>query len=157
MKTDSIIRLHTSDDVEDFVRGLWKTDIFRESHEQGGFVANIVRPFATLPCFFFEASDDTEKAHFSTWWRGMQLREYDNDYVHDLYWLHEMFHGGDMIYAKGLSHDAFKRKMQDNELGASVCSEIEAYFRLPDLREHSFGQEIFADRFLKNPEIQKRW
>lgn len=158
MKLDSVIKLHTDDEINGYVFGNWKTDLFRDSHASGGFVASVVRPFATMPCFFFRASDERlEKAHFSTWWRGMQIRDYDNDHVHDLYWLHEMFHAGDMSFRRGLSHEAFERKMQDNELSASVCSEIEAYFRLPGLREHTFSEGIFADRFLQDPDLQSRW
>lgn len=158
MKVDTIQKLVEPDDINGYVASLWKTDIFRRSHAELGFVHDVIKPFTEMPCFFFRASDEAlEKAHFATWWRGIQIRDYDNPYVHDLYLLHEIFHAGDMIFGEGLSHDAFKRKMQDNELGASVCSEIEAYFRLPDLRDKSFPYTIFADRFLNDPEMQRRW
>lgn len=158
MIKDSIVPLATPEEIHSFARNLWATDIFRQSHDEGGFVHEIVDRMASLPVFFFRASDEKlEKAHFATWWRGIQLRDYDNPAIHDLYYLHEFFHAGDMIYADNLSFDAFRRKMQDNELDASTCSEIEAYFRLPDLRDNSFRHPIFADRFLNNHDIQKRW
>jgi hypothetical protein len=158
MKLETIIPLVTPNEIHAFVRNHWQTDIFRQSHDEGGFVHDVIDKFAQMPCFFFQASDEyLEKAHFSTWWRGMQIREYGNPYIHDLYELHEIFHASEMLFHPQLSFEAFKRKMQDNELDASVCSEIEAYFRLPALRQNSFGQEIFADRFLNDPKTQAHW
>jgi hypothetical protein len=158
MKLDTIKKLVECDETHEYIASLWQTDIFRRSHAEHGFVHGVVNKFSTMPSFFFKASDENlEKAHFATWWRGIQIRDYDNPYIHDLYLLHELYHAGDMIFARGLSHDMFKRKMQDNELGASVCSEIEAYFRLPDLRDKTFSQEIYADRFLNDPIIQERF
>ena len=51
-------------------------------------------------------------------------RTYDNPTIEDLYRLHEMFHAAFMPYFPGIGFDAFHRKMEDNELKASVCSEI---------------------------------
>lgn len=158
MKVDSIVRLVERSEIEQFVLGLWQTEMFRNSQLEKGFVHDVVSAFAAMPVFFYEASNEhDEKSHFSTWWRGMQRRQYDNPYIHDLYSLHEMFHAGDMLFAGGLSHDAFKRKMQDNELGASVCSEIAAYYAFPNLRPLSFPYEIYADRFLADPLMRTRW
>jgi hypothetical protein len=158
LKLNTIERLYTPDDIKEYVLNLWKTEEFKRSQKEGGFIAEVVERFSTMPAFFFRASDEfLEKAHFSTWWRGMQRREYENPYIHDLYELHEIFHAGDMIYSNDLSFESFKRKMQDNELGASVCSEIEIYLRLEGLRKKSFHHPIFADRFLNNSEMQERW
>ena len=120
--------------------------------------------FADLPRFFFDANEEAEvdgypieTGHFSSWWGGMQRRTYNNDAISDLYFIHEMQHTGSMVYIADLQFEAFKEKMFRNELEASVCSEIRAYFEMPTLREKSFSQEIFADRFLNNPYYQVRW
>jgi hypothetical protein len=159
MKIDTIIPLVTPDEIQRYVGNQWQTDIFKQSHDQkDGYIRKIVDQFSTLPCFFYKASDERlEKAHFSTWWRGMQIREYENAFIHDLYELHEIFHASTMLFHPSFAFEAFKRKMGDNELDASSTSEIEVYFRLPGLREKSFPYEIYADRFLNDPKIQKRW
>ncbi len=158
MKKNSIQVLVEPADIHAYVRKLWKTDLFRQSHDAGGFIAKVVDEYAALPRFFFESSDkELETSHFSTWWSGIQLRQYDNDTIHDLYYLHEMKHAGDMKFAAGLEFENFKNKMQNNELEASVCSEIRAYFEMPGLRKMSFPYEIYADRFLADPKTQQRW
>jgi len=146
-------------DVHDYVGGLWKTDIFRQSHQSGAFVHGIVDQFAKLPRLFCETTNDNlERAHFSTWWGAMMLRhDYDNPVIADLYLLHEMQHAGTMPYRAGLSHKAFCEKMEFNELGASVLSEIQVYFEMPGLRESSFAHPIYADRYLADPAMQALW
>jgi hypothetical protein len=146
------------DEIHGYMRKLWRTDEFRRSHDEGGFVHQIVDEFAGLPRFFFDISDPVnEPSHFSAWWSGIQKREYDNKAVHDLYYAHELTHAGTLIYMPGLEYNNFTRKMHDNELVASTRSEIQAYFEMPTLRAQSFPQEIFADRFLKDKKIQERW
>ncbi len=113
-----------------------------------------------MPAFFFELSHPPiETAHFSSWWGGIQLREavYDNAAIHDLYYLHEMYHRGAMPYATGLQFQSFAAKMQRNELEASVCTEIAVYFALPGLRAKAFSHPIYADRFLADPAYRRAW
>ena len=146
----NLIKLETRDDVHDFVSSLWRSEPFKRSYANGGFVHRQVEAFAWLPRFFAEESDEKlERAHFSTWWNVIMLRPfYDNDAVSDLYYLHEMTHASSMPYMKGIGRAAFDEKMQRNELEASVLSEIAVYFEMPELREASFNHPIYADRFL---------
>lgn len=159
MIRDSIQKCVERDEIHAYVGSLWKTPEFQRDHKEHGFVHSIVDKFADMPSLFFRPSDITlEKAHFATWWRAIQIRDYyDNPYIHDLYLLHELFHAGDLLFASGLTHSAFKKRMQDNELKASVCTEIEIYFRMPGLRDKTFRHPIYADRFLQNFTIQDRW
>jgi hypothetical protein len=146
------------EDIHRYMRNLFRTDAFKKSYDEGGFVYDVVDKFADMPRFFFEMSDKhDEMAHFSAWWGGIQTREYKNDAIHDLYYLHEIFHAGTMTYIRDMEPANFQQKMIDNELGASTCSEIQAYFEMPELRAQSFEHEIFADRFLKDPYYQARW
>lgn len=146
------------DDIHKGVRALWRTPQFRDSHDNKGYIFNVVDRYAAMPRFFFEMSDPyNEKAHFSAWWGGIPHRSYDNGAVHDLYWLHEMVHAGEMPYVAGLEFPNFKQKMIDNELTASVRSEIQAYFEMPGLRDCSFPHDVFADRFLRDPKWHERW
>ena len=102
-------------------------------------------------CSATRPDDRLERAHFCSWWGVTMNRTYDNPAIEDLYRLHEMFHAAFMPYFPGIGFDAFHRKMEDNELKASVCSEIRVYFELPHLREIAFPHPIYADRFLSDP------
>lgn len=146
-------------DIHDFMRAVWKTDLFRDSHKSGGFIHRIVDQFAWKPRIFAEMSNDRlERAHFSTWWNVLMLRDdYENPYIHDLYWLHEIYHASRMPYIRNIGEAAFDEKMQRNELEASVLSEIQVYFEMPELRELSFPYPIYADRFLQNRDMQRLW
>lgn len=166
MKPNSIVFLAERHEVHDFVMRMWKTEFFRGLHYRGiatggpgpNFVSKIVERFADLPRFFFTMSDTIrEKAHFSTWWGGIPARTYDNPYIHDLYLIHEMSHGGEMVYMEGMNFENFLRKMTDNELHASVVSEIQIYLELPQLRKLSFKHPIYADSFLKDKAFMARY
>lgn len=155
----NLITLVSSDEIENFMLSLWKSDIFRNSHQNGGFIYQQVKNFSWLPRMFAEMTNDRlERAHFSTWWNVIMLRDdYTNPIVHDLYYLHEMTHASSMPYVIDMGKNAFDEKMQRNELEASVQSEIMVYFELPGLRERSFSHEIYADRFLNDGYYQDLW
>lgn len=155
----SIQSLVKASEINEFVLSLWRTDLFRDSHNKGGTVSSVVKEFTYLPRMFAEMScDRLERAHFSTWWGVIMLRDdYQNPYIHDLYLIHEMFHAARMPYIPGIGKGAFSEKMQRNELEASVFSEIQIYFEMPELREASFQHPIYADRFLNNPDMKRLW
>ena len=149
------------DEIHAFCRKLWRTDDFRQSHDDGGLVFDVIDKLASLPRFFYERSDDRlETGHFTSWWGGVQLRpnDYPKDGVHDLYYLHEMYHAATMpTIPNDLTRSAWGRKLNDNESDASVCSEIAAYFAMPGLRAKTFDFEIYADRFLKDDYYHSLW
>lgn len=150
--------LSEKDDIHGYMEHIWRTPEFQRSHAERGFVFQVVEEFASLPRFFFDISDEkVEPSHFSSWWGGIQKRVYDNPAIQDLYYIHELSHAGTMIHLPGLEYKNFSNKMFENELLASVRSEIQVYFELPTLREKSFPHEIFADRFLQDPKTQDRW
>ena len=150
--------LTSPEEIHRHVHGLWRSAPIRASHAEGGFIHDIVEQFASLPRLFCDSTDDRlERAHFCSWWGVTMNRTYDNPAIEDLYRLHEMFHAAFMPYFPGIGFDAFHRKMEDNELKASVCSEIRVYFELPHLREIAFPHPIYADRFLSDPSMQTLW
>jgi hypothetical protein len=153
------VALVAKSDIHDYVRALWKTEALRQSHVPGGYVYELVEQFAALPRLFCEATNDyLERAHFCTWWGAMMHRDdYANPTIKDLYHLHEIAHAATMPYIPGIGFEAFHRKMEDNELKASVTSEIRVYFELPGLRVSSFAYPIYADRFLDDPEMRLLW
>lgn len=154
----NLISLVTGHEIVNFMGSLWRSEAFRASHEGGGYVYWQVARFAWLPRLFAEVSNEhLERAHFSTWWNVIMLREYDNPILHDLYYLHEMTHAATMPYIPGIGREAFNEKMQRNELEASVLSEIAVYFEMPELRATSFHHPIYADRFINDSHMITLW
>ncbi len=79
----------------------------------------------------------------------IQHREYDNPYIHDLHWLHELYHFSTMKYDGNQSFSDWHMKMCLNEADAALTSEAYIYDLIPGLREKTFGFEIWYDRFSK--------
>lgn len=149
MKPDSVRLLAEPAEIHDFVLGLWSDGPIRRSHEQGGSVARLVDRFARLARFFFEASEPgIEWTHFSTWWGGILLAEYDNPAIRDLRYLHEMSHAASMPYVANCNRPTFEAKMFRNEREASTYTEMAVYLEFPELRPRAFDHPIFMDRFL---------
>jgi hypothetical protein len=141
----SLIVLRTPAEVTDHVRSLWRTDLFRRSDHIAGWVAR----FARQPAVFAEMSDlELEYPHFATWFGMTYLRSYPDPVVADLYYLHEIVHASLMSYEPAPILTAWYRKMTTVELSASLETECYVYRSIPGLREISFKDEIWADRFL---------
>lgn len=155
----NMVTLAETSDVTNFVFSLWQSDLFRDNHQAGGFIAKQVDKFAYLPRIFAHMTNDhLERAHFSTWWNVIMLRDdYTNPIIHDLYYLHEMTHAASMPYFPECGKEAFWEKMERNELEASVMSEIAVYLHMPELRSKSFDHPIYADRFLADNVIRAVW
>src|SRR5713101_5314543 len=121
------------EEIRKYLQGRWETDLFRREHDQeGSFIHGIVDRAAMYPLLVYQLSghpsavtpdrDKTEWAHFGAWWGGIAERTYDNPAIHDIYWLHELYHKGFMSYKPGMTFEGFKDKMFRNELNASMAS-----------------------------------
>lgn len=149
MKPESATLLIEPGEIHDYVLALWSDGPIRRSHLEGGVVRDLVDRFARLPRFFFEASEPAiEWTHFSTWWGGILLGDYDNPAIRDLRYLHEMHHAANMPYIARLNLPTFEAKMFRSEREASTFTEMAIYLALPDLRPRTFAHPIFVDRFL---------
>ncbi len=165
----NVVSLANAQECCEYIREtLLKTEMLRQSFDEGGMIYKIIKQFARRPRFFYRPSDTfievldsdgkahreyVESPHFSPWWSGIQLRSYDNSLVQDLYYLHEICHAATMPYGPDIHHACtdpvtFKNKIRDNEHEASTFSEMTIYCEFPQLRALSFQHEIFVDRFL---------
>jgi len=144
-----IITLSTSKEVNNFAYNLWRTDLFRDSHNQGGgYINRLITKFSEVPRFFYTMTSEVERSHFTTWFNVIALRlEYENDAISDLYYLHEITHAATMYFDPTLSWQDWYKKTMQNEMQASLESEAFAYLELPGLRKLSFDHEIWLDRF----------
>ena len=123
---------------------LFVTDAFR--NDQG----ELVLPFdCDRPFFTYEPTDFAlERYHFTSWMGAIQLREYDNPYIQDLYYLHEFWHLMTMPYEPEITFAQWHTKMCENEAEAAFYTEVQTHLNRPDLRKDAFDFEIWADRFL---------
>lgn len=149
MKVDSIVPLAERDDIHEFVMSLWTDGPIRRSHQTGGLVYRVIDRFARMPRFFFRPSEQSiEWTHFSTWWGGILLCDYDNPVIRDLRYLHEIYHAATMPYLSDCNRATFEAMNFRNEREASCFTEMAIYCELPDLRPIAFDHPIFVDRFL---------
>jgi len=166
MNVDSLTLLAKPGEIHDYVMDLWSDGPIRRSHQDGGVIHQLVDRFARLPRVFFTASDlRLELSSFSPWWSAIQLADYDNPTIRDLRYIHEIYHAATMPYARGMNLATMAARNTQNEREASTFSEIAIYLALPELRDLSFGHEIFADRLLyedgdrtrPNMRLRQRW
>jgi hypothetical protein len=149
VKPESIDLLVERSDVHDYVLSLWSDGPIRRSHSSGGLVRRLVDRFARLPRFFFRASDQRiEWTHFSTWWGGILLGDYDNPAIRDLRYLHEIHHPATLAYIPNGNVPTFEAKAFRNEREASTFTEMAIYLEFPELRPLTFDHPIFMDRFV---------
>lgn len=141
------------------VASLWRTEHFRRSHAEGGWVHEVVQAMCERPVLFCEMTEPSfERSHFYAWMGVVPKRHhYDNPAISDLYYLHEYLHLGQLSYPAGQDHDTWARRIWDNERHASLGSEVYVYFHLPELRTHTFSFEIWADRFLADRAWRERF
>ncbi|HZS36950.1 MAG TPA: hypothetical protein VFF06_08990 [Polyangia bacterium] len=132
-------------DVIDYVRSLWQTDLFRQSD----YVQRRVEELARHPMVFAEMSDiELEYPHFATWFGMSYQRTYPDPVISDLYYLHEFVHSTLLTYQVEPLFTAWYRKMNSIEFAASLETEAYVYLSIPGLRDISFKDEIWADRYL---------
>jgi hypothetical protein len=137
--------LRTPEAVHEFVRALWRTEVFRDSPYVEGWVDRLARS----PVVFAEMSDiELEYPHFATWFGMTYLRTYADAAVSDLYYLHEIVHAALLHYAERPLFTAWYRKMNGIELSASLETECYVYLSVPGARDISFRDEIWVDRYL---------
>lgn len=156
-----LIVLAEPEEIEAHYASLWRTDHFRESHQDPyGYVRHLVCRVAQVPRLFFTMDrPEIEHPHFTPWAVGAtHYRTYDRDSVHDLFWLHEMVHqiGLASLYDPHSSWEAWAERIILNENATALESEVYVYQALPGLRAHTFPQEIWADRYLGRPPMPRQ-
>jgi hypothetical protein len=139
-----------------FIEKLWTTDEFKKAHRDiHPELWDILDKATQYPICFYEPNDPLERSHFSTFYRYIPLRHYDNPAVNDLYYLHELAHLAGMHHLADSRQcetpEDYKRwasAMEQNEIQASLISEVFVYLWFPTLRQKTFTFEIWVDRFL---------
>jgi hypothetical protein len=156
----NLIVLVEPEEIVAHYRSLWRTDLFRESHDDVyGYIRHWVCRVAQLPRAFFEMDrPEVEHSHFTPMFNAIHAREYDNPYVHDLFVLHETVHqvGLAELFDPDTTWEAWTERIIRNEQETALESEVHVYQALPDLRSRTFPFTIWADRFLGIAPLPRR-
>lgn len=146
-----IFKLETYKERAQFFDNLWVTPEFKAFAESGHPVMQMVKDsYVKHPRYFYHMQDMVlERAAFTSWYNVLSLKKYSNPYIQDLYYFHELIHISTMTYEPELDFTSWSLKMRNNEVLASMNSEVFVYFYIPEYRQHTFPEEIWADRFLK--------
>lgn len=126
---------------------IWKTHFFKFNSDFG-MIGSILDEVIKQPIVFYEANK-TEKRHMTPWFNHIGYRSYKNPYIHDLYVFHELFHIATLPDYLIEDYDEWKEKMWNNELFASLTTEVFIYHYYPSLRENTFEKEIWFDILLE--------
>lgn len=147
----NLVRFTTFDETLAFLKSNFKTDLFKKYADRHAHpVCDLLIKAAHRPLIVYDYEDyRLEGSHFTTWMGAIQRRHYDNPYIHDLYWLHEIHHFATMTYDPDVSFARWHKKMSENEYHSALFSEAWVYFVMPELREHTFDFEIWVDRFIE--------
>lgn len=150
---NNFLILNTPQEILNYLGQLWRSDLFKKSHNDSeGYIHKLSNKFSNTPRVFCDMHEETlEMVHFSSWFNAIQHRNYyTNDILHDLYYHHEFFHLITMTYRNDFTFLGWQKKMNSNEFWASLESEVLIYFYMPELRELSFKNELWVDRFLND-------
>ena len=145
-----IYKLETMKERADFFDARFVTKEFKQFIESGHpVIKNIRDSYIMYPRYFYNMQDkDLERAAFTSWYNVLSLKTYENQYIQDLYYFHELTHIATMSYEPELDFTSWCLKMRNNEVLASMNSEVFIYFYIPEYRQYTFKEEIWADRFL---------
>lgn len=160
MKTiNKINKLETVEERSIFFDNLWKTDDFKKmSKNDSSLVGKLKTPFCSMTRYYYNMQNkEIERAAFTSWYNVLSLKQYENDYVHDLYLLHELTHICSMPYFVNINFSQWQSKMRENEVFASLVSEVLIYFENHSLRSKTFSFPIWADQFLCNEEYKNKF
>lgn len=140
------IRYVSKDEIYNYVLNLWSTDLFKDLHrKEGSFINLLVKELAQKGFYDFEYSNPVENKHMFLWFYGIGKREYSNPYIKDLYYVHEFYHLISFPHKQFTDFEEWKEAMWQNELEASLMSEVFIYYFIPELRSHTFNHPIWFD------------
>lgn len=150
--TDTIFKLETIEERSNFFDSLFVTEEFKTLISQNHHAIKMIKDnYIKYPRYYYHMKDkDLERAAFTSWYNVLSLKKYQNPYIQDLYYFHELTHISTMPYQPELNFSQWCTKMRNNEVLASMNSEVLIYFFMPNYRQHTFSEEIWADRFLNN-------
>lgn len=140
------IKFIASDIMDSFIYNNWKTDFFKNLQTKKGSVVDLmIARLKEKGLFVFDYSNEIEYKHMFLWFYHIGHRQYENPYIHDLFFFHEFYHLISFPEKRFNDFEEWKKAMWQNELEASLMSEVFIYYFEPELRQHTFKQRIWFD------------
>jgi hypothetical protein len=146
------VKMYHGKELINYIGSLWHTEEFKNAHnDEESPIYKCIRKVANMgPLWFYDMSDQIERTQFSSWWRHIQTRHYDIPAVTDLHYYHELTHISNhrtTNYNYEVPNpDEWQNYAFDEEIIASLESEVFIYWYFPTLRAKTFKFEIWADR-----------
>lgn len=138
-------------DIDAYIYSIWATDTFKELHLNNDFFKFLVSQLKKAPLWFYEESFKQQRYHLTSFFRFICHRSYyDNKYIQDLYYLHELIHCAQYAADKSLCFQKWKLKLSENELIASLFSECFIYFIEPTINHKTFP-DLWVHQSFKEP------
>lgn len=136
------------------LENIWASDIFRSYHKTpGSIIDKLVQKVSQAPVFFYELSYSKERIQLTSFVRCIAFRQYDNPYIQDLYYFHELVHLASYISPENITFEEWKQNLNENELVASLHSEAFIYLWSPELLDKTFP-DLWVKRFLTNTKMR---
>lgn len=144
----NIVAIETNE-MEGFFATFWKTEEFKNLQNEHPFFKDFVKKLKKSPIFFFDLSNENGRYHLSSHIRFIANRKYENNYLRDLYYFHELLHCAEFEPDNNKNYDEWKEKLNRNELYASIVSEVLIYYMQPSMIGKTFNP-LWAEKFYKN-------
>lgn len=135
--------------IEHHLNNLWRTKEFKFLQKNHPFFKKFTQQLQKAPVYFFDNKNEKGKYHLSSHMRLIANRLYDDNYMHDLYYFHELLHCAEFEAQKQINYQQWKNKLNENELFASVVSEVLIYYMMPQLIGKTFDP-LWAEIFYKD-------
>ncbi len=146
MKNITIIN---KENIESHILSLWSTDEFKRLHQNHIFFQQLLSELKKRELFFFNTTHPQQKNHLTSIFNFIAYREYENKYIQDLYYFHELVHCAhyNKFVNPYLPYTEWQKKISYNEMFASLFSEVFIYFFEPNLLDKSFPN-LWIHQFL---------
>ncbi len=134
-----------------FITKEFKLMIKDEMHQKDSFFHEFFHALSNKPIFLYEYSDDIERNHLTSFFRFLAKREYENPYIQDLYYFHELMHMAHYDknqFFKEKDFSQWTQKLSDNELFSSLFSECFIYYIIPEIENKAFDKK-WMNQFLE--------
>lgn len=142
-------------EMPSFFDNFWKTKEFKNLQKNHIFFKKFVEKLQKSPIFFFDLSHENGRYHLSSHIRFIARRDYNNDYMRDLYYFHELLHCAEFEPDNEVNYELWKKKLNENELYASIVSEVLVYYMEPSMIGKTFNP-LWAERFYKVDSITSK-
>lgn len=148
------IKIIEKNAVDEFIFNLWRSEEFKTLHKENLFFRDLLNQIKKAPLYFYDISHPQGRNHLTSIFRCIPYRHYDNEYINDLYYLHEICHCAQYVPNESNDYKQWSEKLSINELYSSLVSEVFIYFFAPSLLTKTFSPlwvELFVKEVINNP------